>query len=96
MKTISRIGVAWALRIGIMSASQPEKQMATKTNAQKLIDQARERGSLTFIVGRGSGNTLHTLRALRRAGIEPTYVSGSWQGRNGITYRINLTEGETK
>ena len=59
------------------------------TAAQKLIEAAASNGgSVEFTVGAGSGNTLNTLKALERAGYKPEFLSGKWQSKDGMQYRL--------
>ena len=61
------------------------------TLAQKLIDQAKSNGgAIEFKIGGGSGNTLNTARAIRRAGHSVEFVSGKWQSKEGMLMRLTL------
>lgn len=64
--------------------------MAKITAAQKLINEAEAKGPIEFLVGAGSGNTLNTLQAIRRAGHEAKFISGEWQSKEGMIYRLTL------
>lgn len=67
--------------------------MARATAAQALIEAAKAQGgTVEFTVGAGTGNTLHTLKALRRAGYEPVKLGGEWQSKGGMQYRLTLNE----
>jgi outer membrane protein TolC len=67
--------------------------MAKKiANAQKLIDAARAAGFVEFTVGAGTGNTLHTVDALIRAGYKPVRIGGVWQSKGGMQYRMEAAQ----
>lgn len=66
--------------------------MTKTTAAQKLIEAAKTTGSVEFTVGAGTGNTLHTLKALKRAGYEAKFVSGEWQSKQGMQFRLTTQQ----
>jgi hypothetical protein len=69
-------------------ATHRRNEMTKITAAQKLIDAVKAAGTIEFTVGAGSGNTLHTLDALRRKGFTPVKIGGQWQSKGGMQFRL--------
>ena len=66
--------------------------MTKTTAAQKLIEAAKTAGSIEFTVGAGSGNTLHTIKALERAGYKAKFIGGKWQSKEGMQFRLVVAQ----
>jgi hypothetical protein len=65
--------------------------MSKTTRAQELINAARTAGGvLAFTTGAGTGNSLNTVTALRRAGQKVSRTGGEWQSKGGIQWLLTV------